>query len=125
MTEKKLEKAEKMIGGGISTLGKEAKGFNREFMEFLQKYQVIGLAIAFIIGTAASKLVQSLVMDIIMPIVAVITPSGSWQTAILQVGPVKFLLGDFVGAVIDFFIIALVIFITIKYVMKGDVSKKV
>ena len=94
-------------------------------MEFLQKYQVIGLAIAFIIGTAASKLVQSLVMDIIMPIVAVITPSGSWQTAILQVGPVKFLLGDFVGAVIDFFIIALVIFITIKYVMKGDVSKKV
>ena len=106
-------------------LGKGAQGFNREFMDFLQKYQVIGLAVAFVIGAAATKLVNSTVSDIIMPIIAVIIPGGNWREAIFQIGPVKFLLGDFAGAIIDFVIIALVIFILVKYVMKGDVSKKV
>ena len=106
-------------------LGRGARGFNEEFMEFLQKYQVIGLAVAFVIGTAATKLVNSTVTDIIMPIVALVTPSGSWQTAVLEIGPLKFAIGDYVGAIIDFVIIALVIFLAVKYVMKGDVSKKI
>lgn len=106
-------------------IGKGAKGFNQEFMEFLQKYQVIGLAVAFVIGAAATKLVNSTVADIIMPIIAVLTPGGNWREAVFQVGPIKFLLGDFIGAIIDFLIIALVIFFTVKYVMKGDVSKKI
>lgn len=125
MTDKTTEEAGKMLEGGVMALGKGAKGFNEEFMEFLQKYQVIGLAVAVVIGTAATKLVTSTVSDIIMPIIAVITPNGNWRESILQVGPIKFLLGDFVGAIIDFVIIALVIFITVKYVMKGDVSKKI
>ena len=90
----------------------------------LQKYQVIGLAVAFVIGTAATKLVNSTVSDIIMPIIAVIIPGGNWREAVFQVGPIQFLLGDFVGAIIDFVIIALVIFIIVKYIMKGDISKK-
>jgi large conductance mechanosensitive channel len=125
MAEKDLKEAEKVIGSGMMAIGKGAKGFNQEFMEFLQKYQVIGLAVAFVIGAAATKLVNSTVSDVIMPIVAVLTPGGNWREAILQVGPIKFLIGDFVGAIIDFVIIAVVIFITVKYVMKGDVSKKV
>jgi large conductance mechanosensitive channel len=125
MAEKKLDEAGKVLGGSVMALGKGAKGFNEEFMDFLQKYQVIGLAVAFVIGTAATKLVNSTVTDIIMPIVAVVTPSGSWQTAVLEIGPLKFMIGDYVGAIIDFVIIALVIFLAVKYVMKGDVSKKI
>jgi large conductance mechanosensitive channel len=125
MVDKTLGDAEKMIGGGVSALGKGAKGFNQEFMDFLQKYQVIGLAVAVVIGTAATKLVNSTVTDIIMPIIAVVTPSGNWQESVLQLGPLKFLIGDYVGAIIDFVIIALVIFLTVKYIMKGDVSKKI
>jgi large conductance mechanosensitive channel len=106
-------------------IGKGARGFNEEFMEFLRKYQVIGLAVAFVIGTAATKLVNSTVTDIIMPIVAVVTPSGSWQTAVLAIGPLKFPVGDYVSAIIDFVIIALVIFLAVKYIMKGDVSRKI
>jgi large conductance mechanosensitive channel len=60
-----------------------------------------------------------------MPIIAVLMPQGDWRTSIFQIGPIKFLLGDFVGAVIDFLIIALVVFLTVKYVMKGDTSKKI
>lgn len=125
MAEKDLKEAEKAIGGGVMAIGKGARGFNQEFMEFLQKYQVIGLAVAFVIGAAATKLVNSTVTDVIMPIVAVLTPGGNWREAVFQVGPIKFLAGDFVGAIIDFVIVAVVIFLTVKYVMKGDVSKKI
>jgi large conductance mechanosensitive channel len=101
------------------------KGFITEFMEFLQKYQVIGLAVAFVIGAAATKLVNSTVNDIVMPVIAVLIPGGNWREAVLEIGPLKFLVGDFLGAIIDFAIIALVIFIVVKYIMKGDTSKKV
>jgi large conductance mechanosensitive channel len=101
------------------------KGFIDEFTEFLLKYQVIGLAVAVIIGAAAGKMVTAMVNDIIMPIIAVIVPGGDWRTSVLQAGPIKFLVGDFVGALIDFIIVALVIFLIVKFIMKGDTSKKI
>jgi len=103
----------------------EKKGLVQEFMDFLMKYQVIGLAVAFIIGAAATKMVTAIVADIIMPIIAVIIPGGDWRSSVVQLGPVKLLVGDFVGAIIDFIIIALVVFLVVKYMMKGDTSKKI
>jgi len=101
------------------------EGFVEEFIEFLKRYQVIGLAVAFIIGAAATKLVTATVTDIIMPIIAVIVPGGDWRASVIQVGPAKFLVGDFVGNIIDFIIIALVIFLMVKMIMKGDTSQKI
>ena len=124
MGENQIEDAENAIEEGVVAISKDARGFNEEFMEFLRKYQVIGLAVAVVIGTAATKLVNSTVTDIIMPIVAVVIPSGSWQTATLGIGPLNFLVGDYVGAIIDFVIIALVIFLAVKYMMKGDMGNK-
>jgi large conductance mechanosensitive channel len=94
------------------------KTFSEEFMDFLNKYGVIGLAIAFIIGGAAGRLVTALVNDLLMPIIAVIVPGGDWRTTVFQVGPIKFLLGDFAGALIDFIIIALVVFLLSKQLAK-------
>ena len=94
------------------------KTFSEEFMEFLNKYGVIGLAIAFIIGGAAGRLVSALVTDLLMPIIAVIVPGGEWRTTVFAVGPVKFMLGDFAGALIDFIIIALVVFMLSKQLAK-------
>jgi large conductance mechanosensitive channel len=106
-------------------MAEEKKGLVQEFMDFLMKYQVIGLAVAFIIGAAATKMVTACVADIIMPIIAVLIPGGDWRNSVLQLGPVKLLVGDFVGAIIDFVIIALVVFLIVKYMMKGDASKKI
>lgn len=106
-------------------MAEEKKGLIQEFMDFLMKYQVIGLAVAFIIGTAATKMVTACVTDIIMPLIAVLIPGGDWRASVLQLGPVKLLVGDFIGAIIDFVIIALVVFIVVKYMMKGDTSKKI
>jgi len=119
------KKAEKTVEGGVKGLTKGAAGFKEEFLDFLKKYQVIGLAVAVVIGAAATKLVTAVVNDIIMPIIAALMPQGDWRTAVFQVGPVRFLLGDLVGAIIDFVIIALVVFLTVKYVMKGDTTKKI
>jgi large conductance mechanosensitive channel len=106
-------------------MAEEKKGLIQEFMEFLMKYQVIGLAVAFIIGAAATAMVTALVTDIIMPVIAVLIPGGEWKTSVLQLGPVKLAVGDFIGAVINFIIIALVVFIIVKFMMKGDTSKKI
>lgn len=96
----------------------EKKSFMQQFMDFLNKYGVIGLAVAFVMGAAVSKLVSALVADIIMPIIGALIPGGDWRAASLQAGPVKFLVGDFVGALIDFVIIALVIFLIVKNIVK-------
>ena len=93
-------------------------------MRFLKKYQVLGLAVAFIIGAASTKLVTALVNDIIMPIISVLIPGGDWRQAVFHLGPVNFLIGDFFGSLIDFLIIALTVFFIVKLVIKEDATKK-
>jgi large conductance mechanosensitive channel len=97
-------------------------GFVAEFQAFLSKYGVIGLAIAVIIGGAAGKLVSSLVADILMPIVTFFIPGGAWREATLTLGPVVLMVGSFIGNVVDFLIIAVVVFIIMKQLEKSPVK---
>ena len=94
------------------------KGLKEEFLEFLNKYGVIGLAIAVIIGGAAGKLISALVDDILMPIITFFIPGGAWREAILEIGPIQLSIGHFTGAVIDFLIIAWVVFLLMKQLGK-------
>ena len=80
----------------------------RDFKEFLVKQNVVALAIAVVIGVALNALVKALVDDFIMPVVVAIGPGGAWQTATWSVGSVKFGVGDFLSAVINFIIIGFV-----------------
>jgi large conductance mechanosensitive channel len=89
-----------------------------EFKAFLLKHGVIALAVAVVIGGAVQKLVAALVADLIMPIIGAMTPSGDWRAATLTVGSVKFGAGDFIGAMLDFLIIALVVFLIVKTLVK-------
>ena len=93
-------------------------GFTAEFMAFLSKYGVIGLAIAVIIGGAMGSLVSALVSDILMPLITFFIPGGAWRDATLVLGPIVLSLGHFIGAVIDFLIIAIVVFIIMKRIEK-------
>ena len=81
----------------------------REFKAFLVSANVLALAIAVVIGAAMAKVVAALVADFIMPIVAYAVPGGDWRAAVWSVGPVKFLVGDFAGALIDFLIIGFIV----------------
>ena len=96
-----------------------------EFVEFLNEYKVVALAIAFIIGVAATTLVKSLVDNIVMPIITSFIPGGAWKTATFSLGPVVIGWGPFLGEVINFVIVAFVVFMFAKKVMKEEkVAKK-
>ena len=79
-----------------------------DFKAFLLKQNVLSLAIAFVLGVALNAVVKAIVDDFIMPFIGAITPSGAWRTFVWQVGSVKFGLGDFIGAVLNFFVIGFV-----------------
>jgi len=98
------------------------KGFWDEFMEFLNKYGVIGLAVAFIIGGAAGRLVSAIVGDMIMPILTFLIPGGGWEQAVLDLGPVQLAVGHLAGAVIDFLVIALVVFVLMRQLAKTGIK---
>ena len=97
------------------------KGLWAEFKDFLGKAGVLGLAIGFIMGTYIGKVVSALVQDIIMPIPGALIPGGDWRKAVISVplgNGVNFAVGDFVGVIIDFLIVAAVIFVIAKYAGK-------
>jgi len=89
-----------------------------EFKGFLVKENVIALALAVVIGAALGKVVTGVVDDFIMPIVGAVTPSGEWHTATLDIGPMKFGVGNFVSVFINFVIIAFVVWRISKMFIK-------
>jgi len=100
----------------------------RGFKEFLLKNNVLALAVAVIVGGAVGKVVSSLAADIIMPLISTVLPSGEWRAAKLviskTVGPdgkeavnaVNY--GTFFGNVVDFLIIAFVVYMVTKALIK-------
>ena len=80
----------------------------KEFKSFLIKQNALALALAVVIGAALNTVVKSIVDDVIMPIVAVLQPSGDWQKATLDAGPFHFKAGDLAASVINFLIIGFV-----------------
>ena len=96
----------------------QPKGLRAEFIDFLSKYKVMGMAVAFIMGIYLGGLVQALVGDFIMPIIQFVTPGIAWEA--IQVGP--FRVGHFVGTLITFLIVAFVIFLIVKITKKWGVE---
>ena len=90
----------------------------RDFRNFLMKDNFVALAIAVVLGAAVGKVVQAIVDDFIMPIIGAITPSGDWQKATWDVGSMKFGIGDFVSVLINFIIIAFVVWRISKFIEK-------
>jgi large conductance mechanosensitive channel len=90
-------------------------GFVSEFGEFIKKGNVIDLAVAVIIGGAFEKIVGSLVNDIVMPIIAYMGKLENIEK--LQAGP--FTYGKLIAAVLNFLIIALVLFTIVKAVNRA------
>lgn len=95
-------------------------GVISEFKEFLKEYKIIALAIALIIGLAATALIKALVDDIIMPVISPFIPGGAWREAVVTIGPIVMKLGAFIGELINFIIIALVIFLMAKFILKEE-----
>jgi len=114
------------------------KGLWKEFMDFLSKYKVIGLAVAFIMGVYLGALVQALVKDLILPIIGLAIPGlGNLSTFKIPipgttldaqgnppagyVGQI-FGVGEFLAALITFIIVAFVIFLLVRITKRWGIE---
>jgi len=98
------------------------KGFGAEFRAFLEKRNIVGLALAVIIGGAAGKLVSALVDDIFMPVITAFIPNGEWRDLAIAVGSQYITVGHFVGVLLDFVIIAIIVFAVMKQLEKVGIQ---
>ena len=89
-------------------------GFVKEFREFAMKGNIIDLAVAVIIGGAFGKIVTALTSTIIMPIISLIIGKGGVSDMSFTIGNTIFPIGIFLQSVIDFILIAWVLFLIIK-----------
>jgi len=96
----------------------------REFMDFLKQYGVIGLAIAVIIGGKLNLLVTSLVNDLLTPLIFQPALKAAGVENIYQLAYNGIMYGKVVGALIDFMIVAFIVFLFAKKVMKEEVVAK-
>ena len=108
------------------------KGFFKEFKEFAMRGNVIDLAVGVIIGGAFQKIVSSLVNDIIMPLISLLTKGTDFTNKFIVLGEGEYATvaeateagaailtyGNFISAVVDFIIMAFVIFLFIKLINK-------
>ena len=94
----------------------------KEFKEFALKGNIVDLAIGIIIGGAFQSIVNSLVKDIIMPLINIFTGSMDFSSLVLKIGNSSIKYGSFITAVVNFLIIAFSLFLFVKYINK--VNKK-
>jgi large conductance mechanosensitive channel len=92
----------------------------REFGEFIKRGNVLDLAVAVIIGGAFGAIVTSLVNDIIMPIVGVVLGGVDFTTIAINVGEASIMIGNFIQAIINFLIIAWVIFMIVRFAKRFE-----
>ena len=88
------------------------------FRDFLLKNNVLALAVAVIVGGAVGKVVTSLAQDVMMPIIGLAIPSGDWRTAQISIGKSAIKWGPFLGNVVDFVIIAFIVYMITKALVR-------
>jgi large conductance mechanosensitive channel len=104
--------------------------FLSDFKTFAFKGNVVDLAVGVIIGASFGKIVTAFVSDIVMPVVSLVLPSGDWRSSGLILrhadtpkDDVVFKYGDLFGSVVDFLIVALVLFMVVAKLIKMAESR--
>lgn len=96
------------------------KGFIEEFKAFAMKGNVVDLAVAVVIGAAFGKIVSSLVANIITPMIGLLMGGIDLTGLSRSVGDAEITYGVFLQAIIDFVIVAFVIFLVVKAIAKAQ-----
>jgi large conductance mechanosensitive channel len=99
------------------------KGFTNEFKDFLSKYKILGLAVAFILGLYLGAVVQSLATDFIIPLIGLALPNISdLATFSVTLNNQVFGIGNFLVALLTFIIVALVVFVVMKVAKRWKIE---
>ena len=92
----------------------KASGFFAEFKTFIARGNVMDMAVGVIIGGAFSNITTSLINDIVMPVLGIFTSSVSFADLSVDIGPAVVTYGSFIQAVLNFLIMAFVVFCLVK-----------
>lgn len=90
----------------------------KEFKEFATRGNIMDMAIGVVIGGAFQSIINSLVNDIIMPTVSMLTGKVDFSDMVFTIGEVSIKYGNFITAIVNFLIIAFSIFLAITYINK-------
>jgi len=93
------------------------KAMKEEFVGFLWENSVMGLAIGVIIGGSVNTFVQSLVSGILTPLIQLVIPSNAFKDLSYTYNGVKFVFGPLISAFLNFLLVALIVFLAIKFFM--------
>lgn len=95
------------------------------FLNFIREQGVVGLAVGFILGGAVSKVVTGIVTDIVNPIVGLALGSAEGlKEAYFGIGSAKIMYGDLISTIIDFVIVALVVYFGVTMLKLDKLDKK-
>jgi large conductance mechanosensitive channel len=98
-------------------------GHLKGFREFLLKQNAVALAIGVIIGAALGRVVSGLVDDVLMPILGVVMPGGEWRNAQITLsGANAIKYGDLIGRLLDFVIVAAVVYTLAQALIRGALA---
>ena len=95
-------------------MAEKTSGFLAEFKTFIARGNVMDMAVGVIIGGAFSNITTSLINDIVMPVLGIFTSSVSFADLTLNIGPTVITYGNFIQAVLNFLIMAFVVFCLVK-----------
>lgn len=95
-------------------MSNKASGFIAEFKTFIARGNVMDMAVGVIIGGAFSNITNSLINDIVMPLLGILTGSISFTELSVQIGPAVITYGNFIQAVLNFLVMAFVVFCLVK-----------
>ena len=95
-------------------MSNKTTGFFAEFKTFIARGNVMDMAVGVIIGGAFSNITNSLINDIVMPVLGIFTSSVSFADLQMSIGPAVITYGNFIQAVLNFLIMAFVVFCLVK-----------
>ena len=96
-----------------------------EFKTFIERGNVVDLAVGVVIGSAFSKIVTSIVNDLLTPLIGIVLGGLDFSNLSITIGDAQINYGLFINNVIDFFIIAVCVFILVKFINKLTKKKEV
>jgi len=99
---------------------KKIKNFFGGFKEFLRRYSVVGIAIAFVAGQAINDLVKKIVEGIITPTIQLVIPNKEFQSLVLEIRGVEFDIGGVIDATLRFFIILFLVYFLVRLIMRDE-----
>lgn len=100
------------------------RNFINEFKDFIMRGNVMDLAVAFIMGAAFQTVVKSVVDDLSMPLIGIITGSISFSSIVWHVGSADIKVGSFIGTLITFLLTSFAVFLILKAIRKAQSMTK-